>query len=64
MVNGSHKAMALKKTIESGISHMWTASALQNHPNSSFVVDEDATFELKVKTVKYFKEIYQNNFDY
>lgn len=40
---------------------MWTASSLQNHLNSHFVVDEDATLELKVKTVKYFKNIYPNN---
>uniref|UniRef100_A0A915D450 Glucosamine-6-phosphate deaminase n=1 Tax=Ditylenchus dipsaci TaxID=166011 RepID=A0A915D450_9BILA len=61
LVNGANKAYALHKCIESGISHMWTASAFQNHPKTTFVVDEDATLELKVKTVKYFKEIYASS---
>lgn len=34
---------------------MWTVSAFQQHPQTVFVCDEDATHELKVKTVKYFK---------
>lgn len=34
---------------------MWTVSAFQTHPRTIFVADEDATLELKVKTVKYFK---------
>uniref|UniRef100_A0AC34FEI8 Glucosamine-6-phosphate isomerase n=1 Tax=Panagrolaimus sp. ES5 TaxID=591445 RepID=A0AC34FEI8_9BILA len=55
LINGSHKAFALHKAIEEGISHMWTLSAFQMHPKTMFIVDEDATMELKVKTVKYFK---------
>jgi hypothetical protein len=31
---------------------MWTLSALQLHPHSMVVCDEDATLELQVKTVK------------
>ena len=38
---------------------MWTVSAFQQHPNTVFVCDEDATMELKVKTVKYFKGLMQ-----
>ena len=38
---------------------MWTVSALQQHPRSTFVVDEPATAELKVKTVKYFNDLWQ-----
>lgn len=34
---------------------MWTVSACQQHPNATFVCDEDATLELRVKTVKYFQ---------
>ena len=34
---------------------MWTVSAFQQHQKAIFVCDEDATLELKVKTVKYFK---------
>lgn len=38
---------------------MWTLSSLQLHPHAMIVVDEDATLELQVKTVKYFKSIEQ-----
>ncbi len=55
LITGSHKAFALYKAIEEGVNHMWTVSAFQQHPQTVFVCDEDATQELKVKTVKYFK---------
>jgi len=38
--------------VEGGVSHMWTLSCLQLHPNAMIVCDEDATMELQVKTVK------------
>jgi len=57
IVTGQRKALALCKAIEEGINHMWTLSALQQHPWALIVVDEDATAELHVKTVKYFKSI-------
>lgn len=44
--------MALQKCIEEGINHMWTLSSLQLHPHPLIVIDEDATLELKVKTVR------------
>ncbi len=56
IVNGYKKARALQKVVEEGINHMWTLSALQNHANGIIVCDEDATMELKVGTVKYFRE--------
>ncbi len=34
---------------------MWTVSAFQMHPKNLIICDEDATLELRVKTVKYFK---------
>ncbi len=43
--------------IEGSVNHMWTVSALQLHPCALMVCNEDATLELKVKTVKYFKEM-------
>lgn len=55
LITGSHKALALHKAIEEGVNHMWTVSAFQQHPTTIIVCDEDATMELKVKTVKYFK---------
>lgn len=56
-VTGQRKSLALSKSIEEGVNHLWTLSALQLHPRSTIVVDEDATAELRVKTVKYFKSI-------
>lgn len=55
LITGGHKAFALYKAIEEGINHMWTVSAFQQHPHTLMVCDEDATLELRVKTVKYFK---------
>lgn len=57
LISGTSKAYALHMAIEEGISHMWTVSALQNHPKFFCVCDEDATMELKVKTVRYFKSL-------
>jgi glucosamine-6-phosphate deaminase len=57
IITGAHKALALQKCIEGGVNHMWTLSSLQAHPHALLAVDEDATLELQVKTVKYFKSI-------
>ncbi|GAA5815754.1 Glucosamine-6-phosphate isomerase 1 [Mucor flavus] len=57
LITGAHKAIALAKCIEEGVNHMWTVSAIQMHPKGLIVCDEDATLELHVKTVKYFKSI-------
>ncbi|KAK5661958.1 hypothetical protein OQA88_10069 [Cercophora sp. LCS_1] len=59
VVLGAEKAPALQRCVEEGVNHMWTGSALQMHPFSMVVCDEDATAELRVKTVKYFKSIEQ-----
>lgn len=52
IVTGAHKALAVETAVEGGVSHMCTLSCLQQHPQSMIVADEDATLELKVKTVK------------
>merc|ERR1712070_1152489 len=57
IATGINKAEALHQAIEGGVNHMWTVSAIQMHPAGMVVADEDATAELKVKTVKYFKDI-------
>lgn len=57
IITGAHKAVALQKCIEGGVNHMWTLSSLQLHPHPMIVVDQDATLELQVKTVKYFESI-------
>ncbi|KAL3265311.1 hypothetical protein HHI36_009519 [Cryptolaemus montrouzieri] len=55
LITGASKAFALYKAVEEGVNHMWTVSAFQQHPNTFMICDEDATLELRVKTVKYFK---------
>jgi len=55
IVSGQHKAHALMKCIEEGVNHMYTMSALQLHQNAVIVCDDDATSELRVRTVRYFK---------
>ncbi len=63
MVNGHHKARALRQAVEEGINHMWTISALQMHEKGIIVSDEEATVELKVGTYRYFKDIESANLD-
>jgi len=62
LVSGHNKARALHHAIEEGVNHMWTVSCLQLHPKAMIVADEDSTDELKVGTVKYFKDIEGKNF--
>ena len=50
VITGKHKAPALAKSIEEGVNHMWTVSAIQQHPWAMVVADEDATLELRVGT--------------
>ncbi len=57
IVTGPAKARALRMGIEEGINHMWTLSALQLHPRAVIVCDDDATVELRVGTVRYFRDI-------
>lgn len=55
LVSGPQKALALQRAVEKGVCHMCTASALQMHPNCWWLVDEEATLELKVKTCKFYR---------
>ncbi len=55
--SGLSKARALEKAVQQGVNHMWTVSCMQLHPKAIIVCDEDATVELKVGTVNYFKAI-------
>jgi glucosamine-6-phosphate deaminase len=63
IVNGHNKARALQHAIEGGVNHMWTISALQMHHRGIIVCDEEASVELKVGTMKYFKDIEADNLD-
>ncbi len=57
LATGQAKARALYHAVEMGVNHMWTISCLQLHPKTLIVCDDDATMELRVGTVRYFKEI-------
>ncbi len=57
IINGYRKARALKMVVEEGVNHMWTVSMLQLHRYGLIVCDNEATMELKVGTVNYFKDI-------
>jgi len=61
LVTGISKARALQKAVEEGVNHMWTVSMLQLHRHGMIVCDEDSTLELKVATVKYFRDIEREN---
>jgi glucosamine-6-phosphate deaminase len=63
IINGPNKARALRHVIEDGVNHMWTVSALQMHPQGIVVCDDEATLELKVGTVRYFKDVEARNLD-
>lgn len=57
LIPGYNKARALRQVVEEGISHMWTVSMFQLHAHCIIVCDDAATMELRVATVKYFKDI-------
>lgn len=61
IISGIAKARALQKVVEEGVNHMWTVSMLQLHRHGMIVCDDDSTLELKVGTVKYFKDIEKEN---
>jgi len=57
IVSGYSKARALRMAVEEGVNHMWTVSMMQLHPHGIITCDEESTLELRVGTVKYFREI-------
>jgi glucosamine-6-phosphate deaminase len=57
IITGFNKARALREVVEGGINHLWTVSVLQMHQKGIIVCDEASTLELRVETVKYFKDI-------
>jgi len=63
IINGPNKARAMRHVVEEGVNHMWTVSALQMHPKGIIVCDDEATLELKVGTVRYFKDVEAKNLD-
>jgi hypothetical protein len=47
----------LENVIEEGMNHMRTVSMLQLHQHAIIACDEEATMELRLGTVKYFRHI-------
>ena len=64
LANGLAKARALEEAVEGAVSQKWTITALQMHSKGIIVCDESATYELKVGTYHYFKDIEKNNLNY
>ncbi|MBP3710048.1 MAG: glucosamine-6-phosphate deaminase [Treponema sp.] len=56
MATGRVKARAVAEGVEGSVSHMWPITALQLHKNAIIVCDDEASEELKVKTVRYFAD--------
>ncbi|MGB9747944.1 MAG: glucosamine-6-phosphate deaminase [Bacteroidales bacterium] len=57
IISGYSKSRALQHAVEGGVNHMWTVSMLQLHQHGIICCDEESTMELKVGTVRYFKDI-------
>lgn len=57
LATGHGKARAVRHAIEGSVNQMWTVSVLQLHPRAVLVCDEDSIEELRVGTVRYFKDI-------
>lgn len=55
IATGASKAVAVAQLVEGSISHAYPITALQYHKEMLLCLDEEATLELKVKTVRYFK---------
>jgi len=58
MANKKSKADAIAKCVEGPITSQITSSALQMHPNTSIIVDEDASS--KLKRALHYKWVYEN----
>ena len=57
MMTGMAKSYALQQAVEGAVSQMWPVTVLQQHANAVIVADDDATDQLKVGTVKYWKDV-------
>ena len=55
VVSGEDKALALKHGVEGSVTHMWTITALQMHPDAIIIADEPATSQLKPETLAMFR---------
>ncbi|MGL4676728.1 MAG: N-acetylglucosamine-6-phosphate deacetylase [Brevinema sp.] len=57
LAQGAYKSRALQLSLEEGINHLYPASALQLHRKVTFVADELAVADIRVRTYRYHKEV-------
>jgi glucosamine-6-phosphate deaminase len=57
IAKGINKAQVVSHSIEGALSSMCPLSALQLHDKALILIDDFASYELKIKTVKYFESI-------
>ncbi|MGL4562379.1 MAG: N-acetylglucosamine-6-phosphate deacetylase [Brevinema sp.] len=57
LTQGEVKSRALQLSIEEGVNHLYPASVLQMHPKTTFVVDEEAVSDIRIKTYRYHKDV-------
>jgi len=55
VVSGEEKALALKHAVEGCVTHLWTITALQMHPDAILVADEPAASQLRPETIAMFR---------
>ena len=61
MANGAHKAQAIRNTVEGAITAMCPASALQQHPRVTVVIDTEAASQLEHQA--YYRWAHQQNLE-
>ncbi|UDG80667.1 Glucosamine-6-phosphate deaminase [Candidatus Hartigia pinicola] len=57
LATGSNKANAVQNAVEGAVNHLWTVSCIQMHQKALLICDEPAILELKVRTLKYFRQL-------
>ncbi|MGL4388802.1 MAG: N-acetylglucosamine-6-phosphate deacetylase [Brevinema sp.] len=57
LAQGNTKSRALQISIEEGINHLYPASILQMHSKTTFIADEQAVSDIRLKTYRYHKEV-------
>jgi glucosamine-6-phosphate deaminase len=62
LATGAHKADAIARTVEGPVSAMVPASALQHHPQTTIIVDEEAASKLNLQA--YYRSAFANKPDW
>jgi glucosamine-6-phosphate deaminase len=62
VATGAHKADAVARTVEGPVSAMVPASALQHHPETTVIVDEEAAVKLKLQD--YYRSVFAHKPDW